>query len=448
MNGERKLRAACDRCHELKNRCTRAGGPESRCDRCERLDIDCVYNTSARMGRPRVSRPGSENQKGASSARHSKRRAVQAGSQRGANAVPLPVDHVDLASAAHDRSGGAGPGSGPSSGSEPDSPRNLEPVLGILDPALLPAVVPGDNVIWDLGLYSPDFAHPAHDDPTGGQGHGRGHGHAHREYHQVESLQQKYKEVPDFSDSDLEMSEKGTVPIVKTTVADELLRLQFHLSNLLTGASESPTGHQPAIDEVMMVCKELLELLPIPARRSSSDYGTASKNMTGTGPPFTPASVNAGHPDPCDGIGQPTQRGGGPFDPLRINYITVLQVATSYAYALQLLDLAVDNLKTRAGNLALVSLGTFNLASQPAMSTSVGAYMISSMVHQLRDAISLLTPEYQHQQGRPPPHASSPPSGLQAAAAAANNSIHAAVDMISEKETSLLEKLAQVMINS
>lgn len=306
-------------------------------------------------------------------------------------------------------------------------------------------MIPSDNAIWDLELYSPDFAHPAHDDPTGGQGLGRGHGHAHREYHQVESLQQKYKEVPDFSESDLEMSEKGTAPIVKTTGADELLRLQFHLSNLLTGARESPTRHQPAIDEVMMVCKELLDLLPISAHCSSSDCGTTSESGTGAGPPFTPASVNAGHPDPCDGIGQPTQRGGGPFHPLRINYIAFLQVATSYAYALQLLDLAVDNLISRGGNLALVSLGTFNLASQPAMSTSVGAYMISSMVHQLRDAISVLTPEYQHQQRPPPPHASSP-NGLRAAAATANNSIHVAVDMISQKETSLLDKLAQIMI--
>jgi hypothetical protein len=295
---------------------------------------------------------------------------------------------------------------------------------------------------WDLGLYSPDFAHPDHDDPTGGEGPERGHGHAHQEYHQLESLPHRYKGVPNFSDFDLETSEKGTVPIVKATGADELLRLQFHLSNLLTDASGSPTGHQPALDEVMMVCKELLELLPVPARRSGSDDSTASNSGTGTGPQFTPASVNAGHPDPCDGIGETGQRGGGPYGPLRINYITVLQVATSYAYLLQLLDLAVDNLKTRAGNLALVSLGTFNLASQPTMSTSVGAYMISSMVHQLRDAISLLTPEYRLQQGPPPP------SGLRAAAAAANNSIHTAVDMVSEKETSLLEKLAQVMIDS
>lgn len=90
------------------------------------------------MGRPRLARPVSENQKGASSdshshARHSKQRAVQAGNQRGATAVPLPVDHVDQAStattaSAHARSGDAGPG----------SPGNLEPVLGLLDPVLLP----------------------------------------------------------------------------------------------------------------------------------------------------------------------------------------------------------------------------------------------------------------------------------------------------------------------
>jgi hypothetical protein len=52
-----RLRAACDRCHELKNRCARAGAPDSRCERCERLDIDCVYSAGARMGRPPGQKP-------------------------------------------------------------------------------------------------------------------------------------------------------------------------------------------------------------------------------------------------------------------------------------------------------------------------------------------------------------------------------------------------------
>ncbi|KAM7219420.1 hypothetical protein V8F06_005154 [Rhypophila decipiens] len=49
---ETKLRASCDRCHELKNRCARGDTTDSRCERCERLDIDCVYSGVSRMGRP------------------------------------------------------------------------------------------------------------------------------------------------------------------------------------------------------------------------------------------------------------------------------------------------------------------------------------------------------------------------------------------------------------
>lgn len=224
------------------------------------------------------------------------------------------------------------------------------------------------------------------------------------------------------------MSEKGGTVRFKTTVLDELPRLQFHLSNLLRGASESPTGHQPALDEVMLACKELLELLPVPARCSNC---STTNDETGT-------------LDSCrHGVGEPPQR-GAPFGTVSINHIIVLQVATSYAYALQLLDLAVDNHKTRARDLAPVTLGVFNLASQPAMSTSVGAYMMSSMVHQLRDAISLLMAEYQ--QGPPPPHASPTGSGLRVATV--TNSIHTAVNIISENEMSLLEKLSQVMNDS
>lgn len=402
-NGEEKLRAACDRCHELKDRCTRTGGSESRCDRCERLDIDCVYNTSARMGRPRLSRSAHKTASagpGDSHARHTaKRRAVQSGQQRTTNTNLTPVGHIDHVDSATG-----------------DIPGNHEPVLGLLDPSLLsegtyarnePALkdwqitqgkpwpaITGENLDWDLQLYSSDFTNPLHDDQT------VGHAQA---YHQVD-LRHRYKAEPD---SAMGMSEKSAP--VKTGM-DELLRLQCHFSNLLTGASESATPHQPALDEVMMACKDLLELLP---GRQSDCSG--------------PSTAGRPQSNPCHAA----------LDPLKINYISVLQVATSYAYALQLLDLAVDNLK--AGNLALVSLGIFNLASQPAMSTSVGAYMISSMVHQLRDAISLLTPEYR---GTPSPLVPST-SGLQAATT--TSSIQAAVNMVHEMETSLLEKLSQVI---
>ncbi|CAG8887908.1 unnamed protein product [Penicillium egyptiacum] len=381
-NGEGKLRAACDRCHELKNRCTRTGGLDSRCDRCERLDIDCVYNTSARMGRPRVSRLSDKSASSGSGSRDSharrtgKRRAVECEQLHPANQVP--VDHVDTAF----------------------------------------GVIAGDHLNWDLQLYSSGFAQPHNEDPTGGHAHQA----CHQACHQAESLRHLYKiGACNFSDSGLGMSE-NSVPV--KTGGNELLRLQCHLSNLVTGASESTTGHQPVLDEVMTACKDLLEML-------------SDRRLDCGGPgPFASAWHFEG--GPCG-----DQR--GPVDPPRINYIAVLQVATSYAYALQLLDLAADNLKTRAGSLALVGIGVFNLTSQPAMSTSAGAYMISNMIQELRYAISLLKPEHEGLAAstrRLPPHAS-PTSGSQAGTM--TNSIQAAVDMVSEVETSLLEKLSRVM---
>ncbi|KAM0202732.1 hypothetical protein ACHAQI_010675 [Fusarium lateritium] len=61
-DSDAKLRAAYDRCHELKIRCTRTGGTDSRCDRCDKNDIDCVYRAHRRIGRPKgqKSRPGAK----------------------------------------------------------------------------------------------------------------------------------------------------------------------------------------------------------------------------------------------------------------------------------------------------------------------------------------------------------------------------------------------------
>lgn len=260
------------------------------------------------------------------------------------------------------------------------------------------------------------------------------------------SMRHVSKETSVFSDSGLGDSEKETVPFVKTAGAHELLRLQSHLSNLLACASGPHAENQPALDEVLVACKELLELLPVSAaRRPEPDLQNTSNVGSGTGTSCTPTGVNPEEPDGCRGISESTPKEGRLFDPLGVNYITVLQIATSYACALQVLDLAVDSLINQTGNLGPISMGSFSLPAQSAMSTSVGAYMISSMVHELRDAISLLMPGYQQQDG--PPRVATPHSGLRPSPSAANSSIQAAVNMVSEKEASLLEKLAQVMAN-
>ena len=45
----RKLRSACDLCHQTKVRCS----GDTPCQTCENLDMECVYSVSNRVGRPR-----------------------------------------------------------------------------------------------------------------------------------------------------------------------------------------------------------------------------------------------------------------------------------------------------------------------------------------------------------------------------------------------------------
>lgn len=48
-----KQRAACNRCHELKSRCTQSNIEPGTCDRCQRLGILCAYSAKSPLGRPK-----------------------------------------------------------------------------------------------------------------------------------------------------------------------------------------------------------------------------------------------------------------------------------------------------------------------------------------------------------------------------------------------------------
>lgn len=81
---ESRFRAACDRCHELKNRCARRQGTDSRCERCERLELDCVYSTGARMGRPPGPQGKQQQQQAAHNSSAEARQAARPARGRGA----------------------------------------------------------------------------------------------------------------------------------------------------------------------------------------------------------------------------------------------------------------------------------------------------------------------------------------------------------------------------
>ncbi|EAW08945.1 uncharacterized protein ACLA_098870 [Aspergillus clavatus NRRL 1] len=279
-------------------------------------------------------------------------------------------------------------------------------------PALLPEAASGNTLNWDWQLYTSDFGHSTNEGESTG-------GNAQQAYHPVESHRLRDKgEIPgpsEIGETGLGTREK-VAPV--QTGTDELLRLQSQLSHLLSDAAGSSTGHPPAVDEVLLVCKDLLELL----QKHSASFSAAGL---------------------CHG----DQRARS--NPSEMSCITVSRVATSYAYALQLLDLSVDSLTCQTSTpSALVSLGHFNLASQPAMGTSIVAYIISVMVHRLRDAITLLTPEGKGNEELPqrtPPPYPSPAGGTQTTTT--TSPIHTAVNMVAEKEIALLRRLSKFIIN-
>ncbi|KAJ5087471.1 hypothetical protein N7456_011087 [Penicillium angulare] len=294
----------------------------------------------------------------------------------------------------------------------------------------------------------PDFAHTAHNEPTSEDGDRQ----LHQEYHQVEDLQPQHKDLSGPSDSTVDDFEKRPDSSVIHGGRDELVRLQIRMNDLLNGGSESSPGHSLGLGEVMMVCKELLELLPVTMHRPSSTYG-AKDNHHGDGTALPLKSINASPNNEFTGsshdYGRRFNGKEGQHETQLIDHIALLQIATSYAFALQLIDCAIDDIGTSASNMEFVSLGTFNLASQPAMSTSVGAYMVSNMIQQLRNTISLLAPEYNSKQ-KPPAHTSAPQQESNSSRAP-NEGIkvpmQAAMNMVHEKETSMLEKLANIMIS-
>ncbi|EZF27012.1 hypothetical protein H100_00942 [Trichophyton rubrum MR850] len=68
-SSESRLRLACNRCHTQKLRCLRSDGtePGSKCERCRRASVQCVYSPPDRIGRPARSGVSSTTSAGGSS---------------------------------------------------------------------------------------------------------------------------------------------------------------------------------------------------------------------------------------------------------------------------------------------------------------------------------------------------------------------------------------------
>ncbi|KAI1759408.1 hypothetical protein GGR53DRAFT_513695 [Hypoxylon sp. FL1150] len=412
---EGKLRAACERCRELKNRCTRTGDPDSRCDRCERLDIDCVYATNARMGRPRCHRPTVE--------RNGLSRGVGVGAGAGERAPK------SRRSSSYQSSGRSVRLDQADSGSDNGS-ANIHPMLDILDSTLLPDVMYRDISGGNIPMYQSDFTQPINGSPSGENAN---------QYRpakcDVTGQTLQHQEEPEafpYPDYGMGMPQKGVGSIIATGT-DDLLRLQCRLYNLMSITNEATIREPPAVDEILVACKDLLEIIQANL--------AAQGHLSEAGGPFAfagrPASQPAGEPNHGDQRRHRNQQ--------MANCVTVLQVLTCYGYALQLLEPSIDTLATRTGDLGFVSLGAFSLASQPAISSYVAVHMVLSMIHQLRDSIHILASGYKELANatqRSQSFQASPTDMMEDMQTTTASSIQIAVGMVTESESILFQRLS------
>ncbi|EFQ98469.1 hypothetical protein MGYG_01497 [Nannizzia gypsea CBS 118893] len=104
-SSEARLRLACNRCHAQKLRCLRSEGaePGSKCERCRRASVPCVYSPPNRIGRPArsglsstTSSAGSSKPDGPGSPRNAPRRS-SSNSPLPPSPQPLFISHQGTA---------------------------------------------------------------------------------------------------------------------------------------------------------------------------------------------------------------------------------------------------------------------------------------------------------------------------------------------------------------
>ncbi|KAK3936663.1 hypothetical protein QBC46DRAFT_321086 [Diplogelasinospora grovesii] len=426
---EGRLRAACDRCHDLKNRCVRTGGGDSRCDRCERLDIDCVYRNTSRIGRPRTQRRASIV---SSQPQHTGREgSYQDDESREANShrrAPRKRS-FDASAAGTDQR-------------ETEVSRNTtlvdspSDVMSLLAPAEV-AQQPDMDWSLDFSNHLSCLPEPLYHDPP------------------------LLRPLPGASSTDASSfpsdSSGGSAATTEQTT-DRLLQLQGQLHRLLWATEREREGEPAAglVEESLEVIKTFLEILQaalaaqgrLPPETTMAAVWTASKSVEKE-TDFAASSA------------APKQQTAAPIT----NYITAQQALTCYSYMLLMLDRVIGALTSsdygsatpwRADGEAsspppaALSLGFFNLASQPALNAEVVLHLLLRMVQRLRVLIQVmvsgckeLTADQRSStssSGSTMVEGLSSPRGSSAATSIAVTS-HAVAELVSERERSLIERL-------
>lgn len=219
-------------------------------------------------------------------------------------------------------------------------------------------------------------------------------------------------------------------------ITDRLFQLQGQLHRLL-----STTDQQPAVDfveEGLEVTKSFLEILQ--ASMSSciqpADSQGASSIM-----PLPPDANNHNHNSVIDLRCRSTNS---------LNFIGVQQALICYSYILHMLDRVIDVLASdknnKAGGIGMeaLSLGLFNLASQPALNSSIVLHIVMRMLEHLRLLIQQLAPAYKDRPRSPSDSAVDTSSGDSPKLFPPSIAVtsHAVADLVSDEERALVDRLS------
>ncbi len=267
---------------------------------------------------------------------------------------------------------------------------------------------------------------------------------------------QPLQESDAFAFLESESGVRQTARDVETTT-DKLLQLQYQLHRFFLKTHQETSMDNPAMNEVLEATKSFLEILQdsVAAQSCLSDPTLALASPVD-------APSRSDEPSHSGQIARQKETS--------MSYITLLQVLTCYSYVLHalepvigtLISHTVDSTKETAeyrcsflnaglesSSQPAVSLGFFNLASQPAMNADVVLYIVLQMIQQLRVSIHMLTSRCRDLTDKTNDRPLSPSATDKTRklhATPINISSQPVIEVISKREESLVERLSCLTI--
>ncbi|KAI1779143.1 hypothetical protein F4818DRAFT_240518 [Hypoxylon cercidicola] len=406
----RKQRAACDRCHSLKNRCSPSGSGDNKCDRCHRLGIRCVYSLKAPLGRPKSTSSQAQPVGLQTSSAYNGFEALAAlendvGDDFSMTAeesllMPLTPPRLQLGL-------DMGLTFRPTS---PDLSYQASPMQSLPDTAPTTGThcKPHAEDSLAYSIFDFEFSHSSSsqlNSETSGASYPR------RTSEQSQDTLELQHFLPDNGTS----SREGIAESSESSPIKQLLDLQYSFQQLanLDSSYASDRGKPRSVPDLSVILFNADSLMRV-----------LQELVAGRSEPHMPSRQKQN--DESDEHG-----------------LIILHTLTCYYYLLSILEPMVEFLIAKCGlavervnsrSLSAFSLGSFSLASQPEINAHVTLHLINLLIRKLRRLVSSIA---DHQ--KPPDESRRDDS--------TNSAARMAVNVMQQKETSILAMLERQAVD-